>query len=160
MQDTLNSVSRNVDSALGKTQVLQATQLIGKHVAVPSKFSPYSTTDGLSGSALLSGSAEAVTITIRDTSGNVVKTINNGPSKTGGLVDFHWDGVTNDGTKLNTDGVYQMTATATTGGKPMTVPTAGSFKVNSVGLNQKDGGVMLNLEQIGGTSMGDIVKIL
>jgi len=160
MQDTLNDVSKSVDSALSKTQVLQATQLIGKRVEVPSKFSPYSATEGLSGSALLSGPAESVTITIKDMTGNVVKTINNGPSKTGGLVDFNWDGMDNNGVKQTVDGAYQVSATATTAGKITTVPTAGSFKVNSVGLNQKNGGIVLNLEQIGGTGLEDIVKIL
>ncbi len=160
MQDTLKDVSKNVSSALSNSQVLQATQLIGKRVEVPSKVSPFSPTDGLSGSALLPAPAEAVTITIKDMAGNVIKTINNGPSASGGLIDFKWDGIGNNGTTQTTEGVYQVVATAVMNGKSMEVPTAGSFKVNSVAVNQKDGGVVLNLEQMGGTSMGDIVKIL
>ena len=159
MQDTLNTVSANVASALSNTQMLQATQLIGQRVQIPSKVSPLNTGEGLSGSGLVPGAATDVTFTIRDTGGNLIKTISNGPAASGGLVDFKWDG-TGDNGQSYPAGIYQISANAIVDGKPVNVPTAGSFKVNSVALDQKNGGVILNVEQLGGTSMGDIIKIL
>jgi flagellar basal-body rod modification protein FlgD len=161
LQDSMDSLSKNVDLALGNTQVLQATQLIGKKVEVPTPngLTPLVADEGLSGSVLLTAPATDVKVTIKDPAGNIVKTIDLGASQSTGLVDFKWDGKSDDGQTTYKPDYYQVSAVAVVNGKPTTVNTAGSFKVNSVALNQKTGGVILNVEGLGGINMGDIVKI-
>lgn len=162
LQDSMETLSQNVASSLGNSQVLEATQLIGKKVEYPAPngMTPLSETDGLAGSALVTSPADNVKVTIKDATGNIVKTINLGSSATTGLVDFKWDGKSDDGkTKYKAD-FYQVTAEAIVSGKSTPIHTAGSFKVNSVSLNRSTGGVNLNVEGIGGIGMSDIVKIL
>lgn len=161
LQESMDKLTQNVDVALGNSQVLEATQLIGKKVEVPTPtgLTPLVEGEGLGGSALLVAPASNVKITIKDPSGKIVKTIDLGPSKSTGLVDFKWDGKSDDGKTTYKPDYYQVSAVAVINGKPTNVNTTGSFKVNSVALNQKTGGVILNVEGLGGISMSDIVKI-
>ncbi len=161
LQTSMNNLTQNVDVALGNSQVLEATQLIGKKVEVPTPtgMTPLVDGEGLGGSALLTSPASDVKITIKDPSGKVVKTIDLGPSQSTGLVDFNWDGKSDDGKTTYKADYYQVSAVATINGKPTNVNTTGSFKVNSVALNQQTGGVILNVAGLGGIGMSDIVKI-
>ena len=161
MENSMATLSQNVAVTMGNSQVLEATQLIGKKVEVPTPngVTPLVENDGLAGSVLLPAPASDLKIIIKDPSGNTVKTIDMGASGSSGLVDFKWDGKGDDGTVYKPD-YYQVTASAVIDGKSVNVHTAGSYKVNSVALNQKTGGVILNVEGLGGIGMGDIVKIL
>lgn len=156
--EELNSTIKNLNSNLGKSQVISATQLIGKHVRIPSELSPLVEGEGLKGSVILGDEVSDVTITIKDDKGTVVKTIKKGPSSSG-LLDFDWDGMNDAGTKMDA-GMYQISATATVNGKPVQYLTAGDFKVGSVGLNPKSGAVFLNIEGFGGVSMDNVIKIV
>jgi flagellar basal-body rod modification protein FlgD len=159
MQKTLSTLTDNVNIALANSQVLQSTQMIGKKVQVLSETSPLIAGEGLSGSAVIPSAVSDVKVMIKDSAGTVVKTLDLGAASSGGLVDFKWDGVGDDGKKFD-PGYYSISAKATIDGKIASVQTAGSFKVGSVGLNQKTGGVVLNVDGLGGTDMGDIIKIL
>ncbi|MEO8400427.1 MAG: FlgD immunoglobulin-like domain containing protein [Gammaproteobacteria bacterium] len=159
MQNTLNALSKSVNTTLGNSQVLEATQLIGKKVQIPSAIAPLVAEEGLSGSVFLPAPATSVSVTIKDATGATVRTIECPASPTGGLLDFKWDGKNSDGKQLNPD-FYNISATAMIGGKSIPVHTAGAFTVKSVALNQKTGGVILNVDGLGGTDMGDIIKIL
>ena len=159
MQKTLNGLAQNVNMALANSQVLQSTQMIGKHVQIASDSAPLIKDEGLSGSAIVPAAASKVQVKIKDAVGNVIKTIDCGAAASGGLVDFNWDGKGDDGKQYD-PGFYTMNATATINGTTAAVHTAGAFKVNSVGLNQQSGGVILNVDGVGGTEMGDIIKIL
>ncbi len=159
MQKSLADLSQNVNMSLANSQVLESTQLIGKHVEIPSASAPLVKDEGLSGSAMVPQAATSVKVAIKDASGNVVKTINCGAAASGGLVDFKWDGVGDDGKQCDPN-FYSMSATATINNHDVNIKTAGSFKVNSVALNQKTGGIILNVDGLGGTDMGDIIKIL
>lgn len=156
--EELNSTIKNLNSNLGKSQVISATQLIGKHVRVPSEVSPLVEGQGLKGSVILEDAVSDVTITIKDQKGTVVKTIKKGASGNG-ILDFEWDGKDDSGNQLNPD-MYQISAMATVNGKQVKYFTAGDFQVGSVGLNPKSGAVFLNIDGLGGISMDDIIKIV
>ena len=53
-----------------------------------------------------------------------------------------------------------MSASAVINGNATSVPTAGTFRVNSVGLDQNNSEVILNVEGKGGVGMSDIIKIV
>jgi flagellar basal-body rod modification protein FlgD len=164
MQKTMKDVANSVNVSLANTQVLQATQLIGKRVEIESDQCPLtkdatSGKNSLMGSVLVPSSATSTTVTISDSSGNVLKTINlgTGDATHDGLKDFTWDGIADNGNTAE-PGFYKIAATSIINGKSVPLHTAGAFNVNSVALGQS--GVMLNLEGIGGKDMGQIIKIL
>lgn len=161
MAKSMQNLEASMKQTMGSTQVFGASQLIGKKVQVKSDFGKLDKTDGLMGSVGLPGPATKVIVTIKDNvTGKEVKKIDLGPcqSAQGGLMDFKWDGKDADD-KLCDPGVYRISAVATFQGKELPMPTAGAFKVNSVGL-MKSGSVVINVDEMGGKEMKDILKIL
>ncbi|VVC77097.1 Basal-body rod modification protein FlgD [Aquicella siphonis] len=156
--EELQKTIQSLGMSISKSQVMSASQLIGKKVQIPSGVSPLVTGEGLSGSVILPGEVSDVTITIKDKDGKVVKTINKGSSGSG-VLDFDWDGKDADGNDLKPD-FYKISAIATMDGKKIDVPTAGTFKVGSVAMNPTNGAVILNVDGLGGVDMGEIIKIL
>ena len=154
LEKTINSLSSN----LGSSQVLQASQLIGHSVQLPSKVAELSDTKGLNGSVIMPTASNNIVVSITDPNNQVVKTINLNAGSSG-VVDFHWDGLDADGNKLNPN-FYTISASAAIDGKQVAVPTAGTFSVNSVAMDQKDNSVILNLSGMGGVKMNDIIKIV
>lgn len=158
----LEKTVQMMNSNLGRSQVLSATQLIGKRATIASDKSPLiNNKDGtasLDGSIILPQSSTAARVEIRDTSGNLVKAIDLAASSAG-VQDFHWDGRDADG-KLMPEGFYSISANANMGGQNTQVYTAGVFKVTSVTMDRKTSAVILNVDGMGGMDMGDIVKIL
>lgn len=163
MQKSMADLENNIDSTLGKSQVLQASQLIGKKVEIQSDYSYLDADDGLSGSVGVPSSASNVQVSIKDQTGAVVDKIDLGPTTSSGLVDFSWDGTikNQDGTTTKLPpGNYSISATATIGDKTQDLPVAGAFKVKSVALDQTNGNVNLNLNSYGGISIDQIIKIM
>lgn len=158
MQKTMKDLSTSVNTTLANSQVLQATQLIGKNVQIQSTVSPLIQDEGLSGSVMVPGPASEVNVSIMDSAGNTIQTIPLGVARSAGLMDFKWNGIDKNGIVMPPD-FYHMVATSVVGGKAVTSQTAGSFKVNSVALDPATG-VILNVDGLGGKSMGEIIKIM
>jgi len=158
MQKTLANLEKNIDYIMGSTQMLQASNIIGHSVEVASDTGVLDEKTGMQGSAFVKDAVSDVTVTIKDQDGKIVKTIHTGPTASGGLVDFNWDGKDEDGNACKA-GDYKISASATVDGKETDVPTATSFKVNSVAMDA-DGNVILNTDEMGGVYMKDILKIL
>jgi flagellar basal-body rod modification protein FlgD len=154
LKKTIDSLNIN----MGKTQAVNASQLIGKKVAVGSGISPLVAGEGLQGSVIVSQPVESVTITIKDSGGNVVKTINEPASDTG-LLDFSWDGKDDLGNELKPD-YYQISASGAYKGQQVAMQTAGFFKVNSVAFDKTSNNIILNLDGLGGINMDNIIKII
>jgi len=159
MQKALQNVQQNIKASLSESQLLSATQAIGKKVEVPSGISPLTKEDGLSGSVLVPGPANNITVTIKNEAGDVVKELALDPASTGGLVEFKWDGVKADGSTAE-PGYYKIAATANVDGKQINIDTAGAFRVNSVATNQMTGELILNVDGLGGIGLKDIIKIV
>ena len=152
-----------MNANLGRSQMVQATQLIGKKVAIASDKSPLTydadgKVEGLDGSVILPSSASEVTVEIKDSSNKVVKTIKL-PASNSGIQDFHWDGLDENGKAMPAD-FYNISAKAVTNGESQEVYTAGIFKINSVTMSRQTSQVILNVDGMGGMDVGDIIKIL
>lgn len=156
--EELQRTIQGLNLSIAKSQVMSASQLIGKRVQIPSGVSPLVAGHGLSGSVILPGDVSDVTITIKDESGKVVKTINKGKSGSG-VLDFDWDGKDADGNEMKAD-YYKISATATIDGKQVDLHTAGTFTIGSVAMNPETGAVIMNVDGLGGVDMGEIIKIL
>jgi flagellar basal-body rod modification protein FlgD len=162
MGQKMDALSQSMQTTMGNSQVLEATQLVGKNVEVESGLSPLTQNADqsltLSGSAIVPGAASDVTVTISDPTGQkVVKTLDLGPASGKGLMDFTWDGKDAAGNAMP-PGYYTISASANVAGKSVPIGTAGSFAVKSVALGSN--GVILNLDGIGGQDMGSVIKIL
>lgn len=144
--------------AIGESQVVNATQMIGKEAVIASDVSPLSAKDGLKGAVVVPGAASSVTVEISDKTGKVVKTLNL-PSSGSGVVDFAWDGMDEEGKPMSPD-FYSIAAKATIDGHSGQIPTAGYFKVNSVTMDRQTSSVILNVDGIGGVGIGDVIKFL
>lgn len=159
-QKALTNLQRNIALTLGNSQILNATQLIGKRVEVGSGLSQLVKDEGLSGSVVLPAAASNIKVMVKDKDGKVIKEITLDPTTSGGLVDFNWDGM-NDETKTayNPD-FYSIAATATIDGKETEIETLGAFKVKSVASNHANGDVILNVDGLGGLGLNEVRKIL
>lgn len=161
LQDSMAQLSQDIKATLANNQVLEATQLIGKKVEVPSNgTASLSETGDLEGSVMMPDAASNVKVAIKDTAGNLIETLDLGPCGSAGLVNFKWDGMLSDKKTRAKPGVYQVTATAMIKGKQEVPDVAGAFKVLSIGLNRETGGVLVNLDNYGGIGMEKLIKIL
>lgn len=152
LQKSINTLT----SSLGNVQLFQASQLVGKQVLAKSNVSPLNS-DGMKGTLMLDKDATNITVTIRDTAGKIVKTMNLGSAKAGNL-DFKWNGVGDNGQTLPL-GTYQISATGKIGKEYAALPTAGAFKINSIAAGQGQN-LQLNLETMGKVNFTDVVAIL
>ncbi len=160
MVKSMADISSNVSASIPNTQLLQAAQLVGHGVEVQSGVSPLvknGESSLLSGSVMMPGAANDITVTISDPTGKTpLKTISLGNAKSAGLMDFTWDGMV-DGKPMD-PGYYQISATANVNGQTVPINTAGTFTVKSVALDQQ--GIIFNVDGLGGTRPGSIIKIL
>lgn len=156
--EELQGTIRHLNLTIGKSEILSASQLVNRKVQLLSDKSPLVSGQGLQGAVILPAKANDVTITITDSQGNIVKTIEKGVSEAG-VVDFDWDGKDASGRDLNPD-FYQISAKGTIDGKKIDLATAGTYKVNSVAMNPSTGNVILNVDGMGGVDMRYIVKII
>ncbi len=155
---SLKTAIENMNKTIGQSQMINATQMIGKQVVIANDVSPLSA-DGLNGSVVVPPNTASVSVDIvsMDTK-QVVKTIQL-PVSSSGVVDFHWDGMSADGQAMS-PAFYGMSAKATVKGVSQELPTAGYFKVNSVTMDRQTSNVILNVDGIGGVGVGDIIKFL
>jgi len=139
-----------------QSQFLSSTQLIGKEVAVISSVSQLD--NSLKGSVVLANRATEVTVQIKNSAGQVVKTLSL-PGSEAGVVDFTWDGKNEEGQEMPKD-FYTMSASAKNNGANIDTATLGIFKVNSVTLDRKNYSTIVNLAGLGGVSMNNVIKII
>lgn len=148
LQQSFDSLATN----LSGDQFVRAAALVGQEVLVPSTAGKL--TDGtLNGAVNVGTSGTYVNVQVKDSSGNVVRTISLGQPDAG-LVKFSWDGKNDDGTQMD-DGVYQMSATS--GGDAIDTFVRG--KVEGVGASGTDG-TYLQVAGYGGALLSQIAQIL
>ena len=153
--DKLNATMGTLKDSYQSSQALQATGLIGHGVLVPG-----STTNLADGKAVLGmdlpGAADAVTVTIRDGSGNVVRKMDLGP-QVAGTLPLGWDGKTDKGAAA-ASGKYSFEVRATSAGKALKPTTLSYDQVGSVSTGAA--GTKLNLSGGGSAALADVREII
>jgi len=156
-QQLVKSVESLKENA-GVSQVLEASQIVGKKVQLATNNLQLKEGEEAEGAVIVPNGVKDITVTIHDASGNKVRTMTlESPSE--GVFDFTWDGLDDDGKPVE-KGFYMMSAIGVAGGEELSLPTAASYQVDSVALDRNSGSVILNVEGLGGVSMDDVVKIL
>lgn len=148
---------RELTTNMGASQVLQASEIIGKNVQVISDRSPLTENQGLRGSVIIPEGVENVQVEIRDSQGQLVKTLPLS-SFNDGVMDFTWDGLDESGQKRSPD-FYKISASGIMNGEYVALSTAGTYQVQSVALDRQGKGVIVNVDGLGGVNMDEIIKI-
>lgn len=151
LNQTLQALTTNsIDS-----EALQAAALVGHGVLMAGSGMELSSGMAIGG-VDLTGPADGVTVTIKDSNGLVVKTLNLGGMEAGSHA-FSWDGAADNGSKA-ADGNYSVSVAANRGGSSVGVSALQLGTVSSVVRSAS--GVSLNVSGLGTAGLGDIKQIL
>jgi len=153
--EELNTKLSSLVDSLADTQTVQASALIGNTVLVPGSNMTLSEGDAYGG-VYLSSAADAVTVNIYDSSGNLVKTQSLGSADAGSLL-FSWDGSTTSGTTAS-DGSYTFKVTATQGTSSVTA-TALQLGTVSALTRTTSGDFVLDLGSLGTYDFDDVYQV-
>jgi len=150
---TLQTMNTNLSSGMQTSQVLNASNLVGKQVLVPSSTLDYS------GSTVSGGvnvtTAGDVVVNITDSSGNLVNSIDLGTQQTG-LAQFSWNGTDSSGNAV-ANGTY--TISANSGGSSTALTTYASGAVTGVGYGGSSTGTYLQVAGVGGVPLSQVAQI-
>jgi flagellar basal-body rod modification protein FlgD len=153
--EKLNATLQTLLDGMSVSQTTLTANLVGHVVLVPG--SGLQLTSGASAGGIeLAGSADAVTVTIKDANGLAVKTLNLG-AQAAGVHNFTWDGTTDDGRNA-ADGTYAISVKATRGGESVSATALGFATVRSLVRSGAD--FMLDLGTSGLATMDDVKQIL
>lgn len=154
----LNEQFETFASSMTSNQALQASSLIGQTVLVSGNVGHMANEgDGLSGVIINETSTTETEITIVNSSGETVRTIDIG-TQAAGNIEFSWDGTDDNGNTLPA-GDYGVTVQGQVYGETVALPTAVNRHVDSVSLSSSSTGVVLNLDGDVSISLDDVIQI-
>jgi len=153
--DKLNGAVNGMAASFVAAQSLQAGGLIGHGVLAPARTVALEQSQGIGG-VQLSEPADAVTVTIRGSAGETVKTVSLG-SQEAGTRTFRWDGSTDAGGHAG-DGAYTFEVSALRSGKTVEATPLGYARVQSVTLGADQ--LQLNTNGLGAVALGQVKQIL
>jgi len=153
---TMNSTLNQLLSQVSASRAMGSTALIGHTVMVPG--SKISVSDGTSSKfgIDLPSTADAVTVDIVDSSGQVVRTIDL-KGQTAGVQDVSWDGKNDAGVAVP-DGDYTFKVTATASGKSVSPVALNYGTVKSISGDST--GVLADIGNGQSANVNDIRRIL
>lgn len=152
--DKLNSTVAGLSSSLLAAQSVQAGSLVGHGVLAPGNALLLGPNGGIGGVSL-AGPADQVTVTVRGTGGQIVKTMSLGPQQAG-VHTFEWSGLTDAGAQAAT-GAYTFEINAIQAGKQVSADALGFGRVSSVTLGGDQ--LQLNTLELGPVALGQVKQI-
>lgn len=153
--DKVNATLEALQGSMQSNQSLQAASMIGRGVLAPGSTLHLSEGKAFLG-VELAESADSVQVTIRDSSGNPVRSIDLGGNDAG-MLPLQWDGKTDSGADA-ASGKYTFDITARRAGKAVEATALAFGDVASVASGAQ--GVKLNVLGIGEVKLADIRQIL
>jgi flagellar basal-body rod modification protein FlgD len=153
--ERLNATLQKMLSGTNDAQAMQAASLVGRGVLVPGS-SLQLVQGGAIGGVELNAPADEVSVAIKSSSGQVLRTLNLG-AMNAGIHSFTWDGNTDNGTPA-VNGNYSVSIVAKRGGEPV---TASALAVGGVSSITRAGqGMTVNVGSLGSFGLADIKEIL
>ncbi len=160
--DKLNTSVQSLGTSMQSSQILQAAGMINHGVlaAGSSMILAKTSSDAAAASAAIYGvelpqDASAVTVTIKDASGAVVRKMDLGALPTGVNAQT-WDGKTDSGAKA-ADGAYTFEIAATSAGKSIAATSLGFGVISSISSGTS--GVKLAVANIGEIGLSDVKQV-
>lgn len=153
--DRLNSTLQALAAGFAADRTLQAAGMIGRAVLVPG--SALTLEEGsATGGVYLPQSVDRLVVTIRDSSGIALHSMDLGPAQQG-VVAFRWDGVTDSGARA-ANGRYTFSVIAQQGDRKIDATPLSYGRINGVS-NAKEG-ITLEVGGIGEIGLSEVMQIL
>jgi flagellar basal-body rod modification protein FlgD len=155
---SLNTNFSTLSSSLTSNQAMQASSLLGHQVLVTSSTATLAAGATVTGAVNVPQTTSQVTLSITDSSGNVVNQINLG-AQSAGLANFSWNGTMGNGSPAPA-GTYTLTAQyagAVSGGAAATTLVNGT--VDSVSMGAGSAGMTLNVAGVGSVPFSSLQQI-
>ncbi len=149
----LQTLSANLSSGMQTSQVLNSANLVGRQVLVPSNSLSYSGS-AVNGAVNVTTAGD-VQVSIEDSNGNVVQTMDLGQQPVG-LSQFSWNGTDSNG-KAVAAGTYSVAAN--NGGNSAALSTYAAGAVTGVGYGGSSTGTYLQVAGIGGVPLSQVAQI-
>ena len=153
--DKLNTTLTNMAASFTAAQSIQATSLIGHGVLVPGNSLTLQNGAAIFG-ADLPQSVDHLKVSIQDSAGNVLHSMDVGPHPAGSVV-LSWDGVTDAGTAAS-NGSYKLVLNASAAGSTVTATPLSFGQVGAVSSTAS--GVTLNLGGTQTAALNDVKQIM
>lgn len=153
--DQLNETLKALMGSFQSSQSLQAANMIGHGVLVPGSNLSLAAGQALFGIDLAEA-ADAVQVSIRDASGQLIRKLDLG-AQAAGMLPSAWDGMAENGAAA-ANGQYSFEVSATRNGQKIAADTLGFGEVVSVSSGSE--GVKLNVTGLGTVNLADIRQIL
>lgn len=153
--DKLNTTLESLMGSYQTSQSLEAANMIGHGVLAPGSDISLSDGKGLMG-VEFPQDVDAATVTIKDSAGNVVQTMDLG-AQSAGTLPLLWDGTKADGTTA-ADGNYSFTVNSSLTGNNVTSNPLQFGVVTTVSTGSD--GVKINVPGLGAIGFTDIRQIL
>lgn len=152
--DKLNTTMESLISSVQTGQSYQASSMIGHNVLTAGNTINTSGAGDYFGVDLPIG-ADNLTITIKDSAGNPVRTLNLGKQDSGSIP-FVWDGLTDDGSVARTGG-YQFDVNATIANSAAEAQGLSYSQVMSI--SNSTNGIKLNLSNLTSVNTNEVKEI-
>ena len=152
--EKLNATLQKLVASSIDGEALQAAALVGHQVMVAGS-GLYLGDTGAVGGLQLDASADAVTVSVKDPNGIVVRSLSLG-NLDAGSHNFSWDGTTDAGVKA-VNGNYSISVAATRGSEIVGTTALQLAAVSNI--NRSTQGVTLNLGNLGLVALSDIKQI-
>ena len=153
----LNEQFEAFASSITSNQALQASSLIGQDVLIQSNVGFSSGGNGFTGVIVADTSVQDLTVTIQNSAGEIVRTIDAG-TQAAGNISFGWDGTDNNGNPVP-QGDYVVVAEGNVNNQNQSIPVAVNRHVQSVSLASSSQGVILNLDGDASINLDDVIQI-
>jgi flagellar basal-body rod modification protein FlgD len=153
--DKLNATMQSVAASFSAGQTLQATSMIGRGVLAPANVLQLQNGAAVGG-VELAQAADAVAVSIRDGSGQLMHKVDLG-AQAAGVIGFQWDGVTDSGATAAA-GSYKFTVEAMQGGKKIDATALAGGVVSGVTISKS--GVALNVSGVGQVPVTDVKQVM
>ncbi|MFP1721822.1 flagellar hook assembly protein FlgD [Lonsdalea quercina] len=156
--ESMNTTLGSISSQLDTSETLQASSLIGNGVLIQGNSIVVGSDSSTTAFGVeLANAATDVNVTIKDSSGNTVKTVDLG-AQSAGVQTYSWDGTNDSGGTVDA-GTYTYTVSAT--GSDGASVTATPLKYALVyGVNTDSSEAVLNLGLSGTASLSDVKQII
>ncbi len=157
VQDMHRAIA-DLSASFQSNQALQASTMVGRDVLVPGNRTLLGADGTMKAAAELPGSTGALSASIYDAGGQLVRQLSLGAHDEG-LVEFTWDGLT-DGGQQAPPGSYSIALTASFNNETHAVESLVAAKVESVTLGKAGTGMQLNLAGLGPVDTGLVRQLL
>jgi flagellar basal-body rod modification protein FlgD len=151
------SSMQSMQSSMQASQMLSGTSLLGHSVLAPGTQATLATGGSVGGAVTAPAGATKLTVTISDSTGAAVNTVNVTPASSG-LTAFVWDGKTSTGAAAPA-GTYTIAVSATVNGAAQTVNPMVVSKVDTVLLDPTTQAIDLETDS-GTIPLSSVVSIM